>query len=306
MAAAVSFLPIITTDNALITQLSTRLGSGWQIVLASTVTPGQPNLIDLREQIPEGLAAYAEQVPLVGVVADAAGAAHVLQIGVHEVLTVAELQPLCLTRAITSATIRWQIDQTRRQQLAEARAQVQALTVRLQNEQIRDPLTGLYTRRYLNETLDRELRRADREQIVLSIALIDIDQLEQVNWQFGRALGDAVLQHLAGLIGRQVRGGDIFCRYGSDELLLVLPRVMPETAFQRAEQWRLSVAESIIRPGTLDLQVTISIGLASFPRDARNAVELMSRVGEALYAAKAAGGNCVRQWPGADRLLSQA
>jgi GGDEF domain-containing protein len=81
---------------------------------------------------------------------------------------------------------------------------------------------------------------------------------------------------------------------------------MPETAFQRAEQWRLSVAESIIRPGTLDLQVTISIGLASFPRDARNAVELMSRVGEALYAAKAAGGNCVRQWPGADRLLSQA
>ena len=306
MASAVSFLPIITTDNALITQLSARLGSGWQIVPASTVTPGQPNLIDLREQIPEGLAAYAEQVPLVGVVVDTAGAAHVLQIGVHEVLTVAELQPLCLTRAITSATIRWQIDQTRRQHLAEARAQVQALTVRLQNEQIRDPLTGLYTRRYLNETLDRELRRADREQIVLSVALIDIDQLEQVNWQFGRALGDAVLQHLAGLIGRQVRGGDIFCRYGSDELLLVLPRVMPETAFQRAGQWRLSVAESIIRPGTLDLQVTISIGLASFPRDARNAVELMSRVGEALYAAKAAGGNCVRQWPGADRLLSQA
>lgn len=306
MVSAVSFLPIITTDNALITQLSARLGSGWQLVPASTVTPGQPNLIDLREQIPEGLAAYAEQVPLVGVVVDTAGATHVLQIGVHEVLTVTELQPLCLTRAIASATIRWQIDQTRRQHLAEARAQVQVLTVRLQNEQIRDPLTGLYTRRYLNETLDRELRRADREQIVLSIALIDIDQLEQVNWQFGRALGDAVLQHLAGLIGRQVRGGDIFCRYGSDELLLVLPRVMPETALQRAEQWRLSVAESIIRPGTLDLQVTISIGLASFPRDARNAVELMSRVGEALYAAKAAGGNCVRQWPGADRLLSQA
>lgn len=306
MVSAVSFLPIITTDNALITQLSARLGSGWQVVPASTVTPGQPNLIDLREQIPEGLATYAEQVPLVGVVVDTAGAAHVLQIGVHEVLTVAELHPLCLTRAITLATIRWQIDQTRRQHLAEARAQVQVLMVRLQNEQIRDPLTGLYTRRYLNETLDRELRRADREQIVLSIALIDIDQLEQVNWQFGRALGDAVLQHLAGLIGRQVRGGDIFCRYGSDELLLVLPRVMPETALQRAEQWRLSVAESIIRPGTLDLQVTISIGLASFPRDARNAVELMSCVGEALYAAKAAGGNCVRQWPGADRLLSQA
>ncbi|WP_322814554.1 GGDEF domain-containing protein [Chloroflexus sp.] len=306
MASVVSFLPIITTDSALITQLGTCLDSGWQIVPASTVTPGQPNLIDLREQIPEGLAAYAEQVPLVGVVVDTASAAHVLQIGVHEVLTIAELQSLSLTRVITSASIRWQIDLTRRQQLAEARAQVQALTVRLQNEQIRDPLTGLYTRRYLNETLDRELRRADREQIVLSVALIDIDQLEQVNWQFGRALGDVVLQHLASLIGRQVRGGDIFCRYGSDELLLVLPRVMPETAFQRAEQWRLSVAESIIRPDTLDLQVTISIGLASFPRDARNAAELMSHVGKALYAAKAAGGNCVRQWPGADRLLSQA
>lgn len=301
MASATQLLPIITTDQALQAQISAVLGPAWQIVPVETIESTSPHLIDLRQQIPADIAAYAEQLPLVGLVADSAGAITALQEGVHEVLTVAELQPLCLLRALATAQTRWQIEQTRRHQLAEARAQVHALTVRLQNEQIRDPLTGLYTRRYLNETLERELRRADREQVVLSVALIDIDQLEQVNWQFGRPLGDAVLQHLASLIGRQVRGGDIFCRYGSDELLLVLPRVTHEVILHRAEQWRSAVAQTVIRPGTLDLQVTISIGVAAFPRDARNAADLLTRVGEALYAAKVAGGNCVRSWPGAGK-----
>ncbi|MDW8404449.1 GGDEF domain-containing protein [Chloroflexus sp.] len=298
MASATQCLPIITTDQALIAQLSALLGPAWQVVPVATVGSTSPYLIDLREQIPPDLAAKAEQFPLIGLVVDASGAVAALQAGVHEVLMMAEMQPLCLLRALETAQTRWQIEQARRQQLAEARAQLHALTVRLQNEQIRDPLTGLYSRRYLNETLERELRRADREQVVLSVALIDIDQLEQINWQFGRALGDAVLQHLAELIGRQVRGGDIFCRYGSDEFLLVLPRVTLETILHRAEQWRAAVAQTIIRPGTLDLQVTISIGVAAFPRDARNAAELLTRVGEAIYAAKVAGGNCVRPWPG--------
>lgn len=297
MASATQLFPILTSDQALIAQLSALLGSAWQVVPVATVASSAPHLIDLREQIPPDLAAQAEQSPLIGLVADVDAAVAALQAGAHEVLTVADLQPLCLLRALATAQTRWQIEQTRRQQLAEARAQVHALTVRLQNEQIRDPLTGLYTRRYLNETLDRELRRADREQVVLSVALIDIDQLEQVNWQFGRPLGDAVLQHLANLIGRQVRGGDIFCRYGSDELLLVLPRVTLETVLHRAEQWRAAVAQTVIRPHTLDLQVTISIGVAAFPRDARNAAELLARVSEALYAAKVAGGNCVRPPP---------
>ncbi|ACL23056.1 GGDEF domain-containing protein [Chloroflexus aggregans] len=301
MTTAETTISIITTDHDLIDHLQTLPGAEWQLVPAAEVKHSHPHLIDLRVQIPANLAAQAEQAPLIGLVADIAAIGEVLRSGVHEVITMADLQPICLHRAISTAQIRWQIEQMRRQQLAEARAQVQALTVRLQNEQIRDPLTGLYTRRYLNETLERELRRADREQIVLSAVLIDIDQLDQVNWQFGRALGDAVIQHLATLIGRQVRGGDIFCRYGSDELLLLLPRVSRETILHRAEQWRASVAETIIRPGTLDLQVTISIGIATFPHDARNAVELLNQAHEALYAAKAAGGNCVRLWPGAQK-----
>ncbi|WP_322487641.1 GGDEF domain-containing protein [Chloroflexus sp.] len=297
MTTAETTISIITTDHDLIDHLQTLLGAEWQLVSATEVHLSHPHLIDLRVAIPANLAARAEQAPLIGLVADIAAIGEVLRAGAHEVITMADLQPICLHRAISTAQIRWQIEQMRRQQLAEARAQVQALTVRLQNEQIRDPLTGLYTRRYLNETLERELRRADREQVVLSVALIDIDQLEQVNWQFGRALGDAVLQHLANLIGRQVRGGDIFCRYGSDELLLVLPRVTLETILHRAEQWRAAVAQTVIRPSTLDLQVTISIGVAAFPRNARNAAELLTRVSEALYAAKVAGGNCVRPLP---------
>ena len=301
MTAGITPLFVITTDGTLFAQLGSVLESAWQITPAASVTEAQIHLFDLREHIPPDLAAAAEQAPIVGLVRDSAGAVAALQAGVHEALTTAELLPLCLTRALTAAQIRWQIEYRRRQQLAEARAQVQALTVRLQNEQIRDPLTGLYTRRYLQETLERELRRADREQIVLSVALIDIDQLEQVNWQFGRALGDVVIQHVTGLIGRQVRGGDIFCRYGGDELLLVLPRVTPETILHRAEQWRMAIAHSVIRPGTLDLQVTISIGTATFPRDARHAADLLQCVSEALYAAKMAGGNCIRPWPGAHK-----
>lgn len=299
MTAGTTPLFVITTDDVLRVQLSEMLGVAWQVTPATSITEAHLHLLDLREHIPPDLAAAAEQAPIVGLVRDPADAVAALQAGVHEALTTAELLPLCLTRALTAAQIRWQIEYRRRQQLAEARAQVQALTVRLQNEQIRDPLTGLYTRRYLQETLERELRRADREQIVLSVALIDIDQLEQVNWQFGRALGDVTIQHVAGLIRRNVRGGDIFCRYGGDEFLLVLPRVTSETIVHRAEQWRSAIAHSVIRPGTLDIQVTISIGTATFPRDARQAADLLQCVGEALYAAKMAGGNCIRPWPSA-------
>ncbi len=197
MTAGTTPLFVITTDDVLRVQLSEMLGLAWQVTPATSITEAHLHLLDLREHIPPDLAAAAEQAPIVGLVHDPAGAVAVLQAGVHEALTTAELLPLCLMRALTAAQIRWQIEYRRRQQLAEARAQVQALTVRLQNEQIRDPLTGLYTRRYLQETLERELRRADREQIVLSVALIDIDQLEQVNWQFGRALGDVTIQHVA-------------------------------------------------------------------------------------------------------------
>ncbi len=299
MALIERLLPIITTDEALVAQLGAQLGHEWRVIQVTAPESDLPHGIDLRAQIPDDLAAQAERIPLIALVNDPSDAVNALLAGAHEALTIAEAQPVCVARAVTAAQTRWQIEQTRRQHLAEARAQVQALTTRLQQEQIRDPLTGLYTRRYLNETLERELRRADREQIALSVALIDIDQLEQVNWQFGRALGDVVLQHLTGLISRQVRGGDIFCRYGGDELLLLLPRVGPDTVLQRAEQWRSAVAQTIIRPGTLDLQVTISIGVAAFPRDARNAIELLHRAGEALFAAKAAGGNCARAWPGA-------
>ncbi|WP_298816686.1 GGDEF domain-containing protein [Chloroflexus sp.] len=302
MTSVTHHLPVITNDPALTNHLAAQLGSEWELVVVMEVAEAMPHLIDLRAQMPANLSALAEQAPLIGLVTDVASAVAALQAGIHETVTIAEAQPLCLNRAFQSARIRWQIEQMRRQQLAEARAQAQSLAVRLQNEQIRDPLTGLYTRRYLNETLDRELRRADREQIALSVALIDIDQLEQINWHFGRALGDVVLQHLAGLIGRQVRGGDIFCRYGGDELLLVLPRVTGETILLRAEQWREIVAQTVIRPGTLDLQVTISIGVATFPQDARNAVDLMNRVGEALRAAKMAGGNCVRSRRELERL----
>lgn len=175
--------------------------------------------------------------------------------------------------------------------LTDKLEEIRELHLRLQEQAIRDPLTGLYNRRYLDETLERELARAKRDGYPISVAMIDLDHFKRVNDTYGHKAGDEVLRRLGALLHAQARDGDIPCRYGGEEFLLVLPRMPLEVARQRAEQWREAFSGQVTRHGDLDIHVTMSIGLATYPDHAANADALIDRADRALYKAKAAGRN---------------
>lgn len=171
--------------------------------------------------------------------------------------------------------------------------EITALHGRLQEQAIRDPLTGLFNRRFLDETLDHELARAKRDGYALSVAMIDVDRFKAVNDTYGHQAGDEVLKMLGALLQSLAREGDIPCRYGGEEFMLVSPRMPPEPARQRADQWRIAFAASKIRHGDLEISVTLSIGLASYPEHAATAEGLIVKADQALYRAKEIGRNRV-------------
>jgi diguanylate cyclase (GGDEF)-like protein len=177
--------------------------------------------------------------------------------------------------------------------LSEKVREITALHGRLQEQALRDPLTGLFNRRYLDETLEHELARAKREGYALSLAMIDVDHFKAINDTYGHQAGDEVLKALGALLNSQAREGDLACRYGGEEFVLVTPRMPLATARQRAEQWRTSFAAQKIRHGDLELAVSFSVGLATFPDHGAHAEALMRSADEALYRAKDLGRNRV-------------
>lgn len=162
----------------------------------------------------------------------------------------------------------------------------------LRTQSIRDPLTGLYNRRYLEESLTRELARCDRVGKALSVLMIDLDHFKRFNDTHGHDGGDALLTHAGRLLQAHCRAEDIACRYGGEEFTMILPEVDAERARARAEQIRGAVE-------TLDVYhrreklgaVTASIGVATFPESSREAAELLRRADAALYNAKQQGRN---------------
>lgn len=180
-----------------------------------------------------------------------------------------------------------------RRQLAEQLTEISALQTRLQEEVIRDPLTGLYNRRYLTETLPRELSRAKREDYPLALIMIDLDHFKRVNDSYGHAAGDEVLKNLSAILGNGAREGDIVCRYGGEEFLVALPGMSLDLALQRVEAWRLEFAATTVRQGSLKIDVTLSAGIAGFPEHGTDIDTLLLRADEALYRAKKEGRNRV-------------
>ena len=171
---------------------------------------------------------------------------------------------------------------------------VQKLQVQLRELAIRDPLTDLYNRRYLDETISRELIRAERDRSPLSVVMGDIDHFKDINDRYGHLAGDEVLKTLGKLIKRHARGSDIACRYGGEEILLVFPGMDTATALARAEQLRLEFENTPVRYGNSAIRTTASFGVASFPEDGRDTDQLIAAADKALYAAKNAGRNKVR------------
>lgn len=160
----------------------------------------------------------------------------------------------------------------------------------LRSESIRDPLTGLFNRRYMEEFLEREVHRAQRGQRPMGVIMLDIDHFKKVNDTLGHDAGDAVLHELGTLLKAKLRIGDIACRYGGEEFILILPEASLEDARRRAEQLREAVKRLRVshRGQTLE-PFNVSLGVAAFPDHGETTEALIRAADTALYRAKAEG-----------------
>lgn len=170
---------------------------------------------------------------------------------------------------------------------------VRELQERLREQSTHDALTGLFNRRYLEETLGRELLSAERHGHPISLIMGDLDHFKAVNDRYGHLAGDEVLRFFGALLKQHARGSDIYCRYGGEEFLLVLPLMAQDSAVERAEQLRGALAAAPIPYGASLIAVTASFGVATFPGDGHTGDELIAAADNALYAAKEAGRNRV-------------
>lgn len=178
-------------------------------------------------------------------------------------------------------------------QLNEQVRENEALQALLREQAMRDPLTGLYNRRYLDETAERELARARRAGVSIALAMLDIDHFKRINDAYGHQGGDRVLVELGELLRAQTRAADIACRLGGEEFLLLFPDMPARIAIDCAERLRLAFAALPVRFGELTLRATVSIGLACCPEHAEDLASLVRAADDALYAAKRGGRNRV-------------
>lgn len=177
--------------------------------------------------------------------------------------------------------------------LTEKLAEITELQQRLKEQAIRDALTGLFNRRYLDETLPREMARATRDGYPLAVIMVDIDHFKQINDRHGHPAGDEVIRALARLLHEGAREGDIACRYGGEEFVIALPHMDIEAALARAGKWRQAAAERVVRHGELEIRFTLSAGIAVFPLHAREVDSLLECADLALYLSKREGRNRV-------------
>ena len=163
------------------------------------------------------------------------------------------------------------------------------LQSKLREQAIRDPLTSLFNRRYLEETLERELARAAREGYSVCVIMIDLDHFKQINDTYGHEAGDEVLKALALTLTEQCRRGDFACRYGGEEFVVVMPNIYTDTAYERAENIRMSLSSLRIPYEHYHLTTTISMGIACYPINGETRESLLRAADKAMYGAKEAG-----------------
>ena len=163
------------------------------------------------------------------------------------------------------------------------------LQSKLREQAIRDPLTDIFNRRYLDETLDRELSRAARENYPVCVIMIDLDHFKRVNDTHGHEAGDLVLKAIARTLSEHSRRGDFACRYGGEEFVVVMPNMALETGYERAEDLRKSLNLLRVPFEHYSLSVTISMGIACFPENGQTRAAILRAADQAMYAAKEAG-----------------
>lgn len=175
------------------------------------------------------------------------------------------------------------------------------LQSQLREQAIRDALTNLFNRRYLEETLERELARAAREGYPLCIVMMDIDHFKNVNDTYGHEAGDLVLKTLADSVTNQSRQGDFVCRYGGEEFVLVMPNINIEVARDRVNSLHRSISSLYIPFGRFNINITVSMGISSCPLHGETKEDLLRAADRALYTAKNMGRNRVAVYRDLDR-----
>ncbi len=195
-----------------------------------------------------------------------------------------------LPAAVEDALKAFQVDrqrQDRMRQLTQERERLAQLS-------IRDDLTELFNRRHLARVLPAEFERARRYQYPLSAMMTDIDGLKAINSKHGHRCGSAVIRHVAGIIWRAVRISDVCFRYGGDEFLLLLPSTPAKGALILGRRLCRLVAKAPLDFEGNTLSLSISIGIATFHRESCGSHDDLVKISDqALYRAKAAGGNTV-------------
>lgn len=162
---------------------------------------------------------------------------------------------------------------------------------------IRDGLTTLFNRRYLDGRLDEEIRRAQRYARPFALEMIDIDHFKQLNDRYGHSCGDEILKQIAWIMKETTRETDIICRYGGEEFCILLIETDGKSAYDHAERLRKTISSTLFRNGEILLneKIAVSIGVALFPQDASERKMLVESADSALYAAKRGGRNQVKR-----------
>jgi len=182
-------------------------------------------------------------------------------------------------------------DITERKRAENALRKSEAL---LREQSVRDHLTGVFNRRYMEETLERELLRAARKGFSLGIIMLDVDNFKRFNDSYGHAAGDAILHELSNLLLKHVRGEDILSRYGGDEFIIILPDASQEVTMERAELLRTYAQHLNVQfEGQTLGRITLSLGVAIFPNNGNTSKALLKAVDAVLYRVKHEGRNHV-------------
>ncbi|MCG2785486.1 MAG: diguanylate cyclase [Anaerolineae bacterium] len=171
-------------------------------------------------------------------------------------------------------------------------AEIETLRIQLQEQAVRDSLTGLYNRRHMAYLLDQAVEKTQQRDAIFSVAAVALDDFERINEKFGHKCGDVVLLACANRLDKKVKSNEVLCRYGGAKFVVLLPGLDQDQAIQRAKEWQGAISEKTIEyEGETLPEITISVGVSTFPKGGIESEALLQAADRALYEAKSHGHN---------------